>query len=331
LKIKDRKYNQFLHALDGNRVKTGSQSALMSDAELQAVIDELTPKTKTYTAIAVVFFILGIVLSTYVHVVFNEAFAMGVLILFLGTGGSFVTNAKSKKTRLKDLVSSNIVHGVLADTFELQLYAPGSYIAERTVRNSGLLQQPFNRISGSDLVEGTYRGVKFSFSDLHIQHETGSGKNRSVKTRFHGQWLICGLAKDVPFRIMLRERGGAIGAGKRAKSSIETENMDFNKRVHIETKDPHTAFYVLTPHFMEYILKAKKRANACTQMLFNGREVHIALHNGRDLFEPFGKNVFAMKNIQTLRMQMKWDVNYITGVIDELLLNENLFGTEAKQ
>jgi hypothetical protein len=62
-----------------------------------------------------------------------------------------------------------------------------------------------------------------------------------------------------------------------------------------------------------------------------GRQVHIALHNGRDLFEPGGRNAFTVNNLDNLRMQMGWDVKYITGIIDELLLNECLFAANKKE
>jgi hypothetical protein len=82
---------------------------------------------------------------------------------------------------------------------------------------------------------------------------------------------------------------------------------------------------------MEYIIKADNRADAITSMSFNEKQVHVTLHNGRDLFEPCSKKLYDLSNIAMLRMQMGWDVNYITGVIDELLLNECLFGvTETR-
>ncbi|MDR2531848.1 MAG: DUF3137 domain-containing protein [Oscillospiraceae bacterium] len=329
-RVREERYNRFLHGLDRNDVGTNmQQSPLMSDAELQTLIDELTPKIKTNTALATILTIIGFISSTFVRVGVGEFFDMLVLVVFFSMFFSFAfyfgNKAARQKKRLKCIVSNNIVRGVLTDNFELAVYAPGSHIRQSIIEHTKLIQLNWNRISGSDLVEGTYRGVRFSFSDLLLRHETGSGKNRKIVTRFKGQWLICELKKEIPWKICLRERGSD---NKRTKSTIETENIEFNQKFHIQAEDPHTAFYVLTPHFMEYIMKARRRANARTFMKFDGRQIHIALHNGRDLFEPYGKKLFVANNIVTLRMQMQWDVKYITGVIDELLYNEKLFNKE---
>jgi hypothetical protein len=345
-RAREERYHSFLHALDNNKINSRANTTYtdplahtrpqangmmfepMSDAELMSRINYLTPKIKRNTALCTVFIIIGFVLSTYVRITAGEILAFGVLILFFAAGFSFGVSAKTAKNRLKNIVSNNIVRGVLTETFDLTNYSPGCHIGQNQISWTGLIQQSWNRINGSDLVQGSYKGVRFSFSDVHLEQVTKSRKGGQTRTtRFKGQWLIVDLAKELPWVIQLRERGMSVS--KRAKSDIETENIEFNRRFHISTRDPHTAFYLLTPHFMEYILGADNRANAHTFMSFGGRQVHIALHNGRDLFEPFGKKLFAMKNIQTLRMQMQWDANYIAGIIDELLQNECLFGTGA--
>ena len=326
--IKDERYNKFLHGLDNNRA--GSHSApLLSDAELMSKINYLTPKIRTNNTICAIIMVIGFILPIFLGLGDLVDRFVGVVIMVIG--GTFGIKARQYKTQLKNLVGNNIIRGVLADKFELENYSPGCHIRQSVIEQVKLIHQPWNRISGSDLVEGTYRGVKFTFSDLFLEHVTGSGKNRKVVTRFKGQWLIVELAKEVPFKVQLRARSGTGGAGNKAKSDVETENVEFNQKFQIKTADPHTAFYVLTPHFMEYIMKAKSRSGAPASLNIDGRKIHIALHNGRDLFEPCSKKLYDTRNIEMLRNQMKWDVNYITGIIDEFLLNENLFETTPKE
>jgi len=314
----EEKYNKFLHGLDSVDISKNAEPTL-SDAELEVEINKLTPKIKLYNNLGKACTILGIFAFFPLVMIFP---LLGFLPIL--TGVIFVVKALGYEGKLKGLVSNNIVRGVLADSFTLEVYAPGSHIPQDTVEQTKLIDRNWNRISGSDLVEGVYKGVKFSFSDLHLQHVTSSGKNRKVVTRFEGQWLTLKLAKALPQSVVLKERDNT---NKNAKSDAETENMEFNQKFHITAGDPHTAFYLLTPHFMEYILQADKRADARTCMSFGGREVHIALHNGRNLFEPCGKKLYDKRNIELLRNQMRWDVKYITGIIDELLLNETLFKT----
>ncbi|MCL2638764.1 MAG: DUF3137 domain-containing protein [Oscillospiraceae bacterium] len=329
-KAKEERYNKFLHGLDNNHVNSHYSSKplpLLSDAELQRQINELTPKIKNYKFVLGFFGVIAIIFLTLARFGF---FPLGWLIGFIfliPTAFAGERVARYKK-RLKCIVSNNIVRGVLNDKFELSTYAPGAHIPQLTIQCACLLHQPWNKIKGSDLVKGSYKGVNFTFSDLHLQHETGSGKNRKVVTRFKGQWLIIDLAKKLPFGVQLKARNGDIGVGKRMKSDVETENIEFNQKFQITAPNPLDAFLILTPHFMEYILKAKHRASAQMYVSFDETQIHVALHNGRDLFEPADKKLFAENNIETLRMQMRWDVNYIANIIDEFLLNEVLFNAD---
>ncbi|MCL2638767.1 MAG: DUF3137 domain-containing protein [Oscillospiraceae bacterium] len=297
----------------------------MDDRELEARIKNLTRGLRRSTALAVIFFIfvfVGFPLGGYLGFTFIGYAALPVIAL----AAYFSYSTARYKKRLKILISNNIVRGVLSETFDLTHYAPNCHIGQSTIKNSGLLPDNWNRLSGSDMVEGFYKGVRFSFSDIHLEmvRKTKNGTTRT--TKFKGQWLVVELAKVLPWSLQLKSR---LAVGKRVKSDVETENMDFNKRFQIICRDAHTAFYILTPHFMEYILNAKHKSDSQLHMNFHGQQVHTAMHSGRDLFEPCGRKLYSMDNITALRKQMEWDVNYITSIIDELLLNENLFNTET--
>jgi hypothetical protein len=294
----------------------------MDDRELTARVNNLTRNIRNNVIFIALFIVIGIaafIFSPYAPLLI----AAGSALIAAGFGA----NIARHKKRLKSLISHNIVRGVLSEAFELTHFAPKSYIGESAIKRSGLIQQTWNTLSGSDMVEGFYKGVRFMFSDIHLQLIVKRKNQNTKKTIFKGQWLIIEPAKDIPWGLTLRSR---LAVGKRAKSDIETENIEFNKRFLIQSQDPHTAFYILTPHFMEYILGAKHKANSQIHFNFYGREVHAALYNGRDLFEPKGRNLFSKDNITALRGQMEWDVNYIKSIIDELLLNENLFNTEKE-
>jgi hypothetical protein len=294
---------------------------VLDDDELAVKIKEYKRKIKLCFILAPIVTVIGGILLFFSVILLGEIgvyITSPVILIGMGLGA----NVALYKSRLKQIIGSSIVRGVLADRFELKVYAPENHIKSGIIRRTRLIPD-FNKTSGSDLVIGSYKGVRFKFSDVHLEHESGQ-KFKTRTTRFKGQWLILELKKDLPWRLVLRERGLD---NKLAKSTVETENIEFNKRFHIQAQDSLTAFKIFTPHFMEYILKADNRASARTFMNFDGRQVHVALHNGRDLFEIKGKKShFAVNNIATLRMQMRWDVNYITSVIDELLYNENLFG-----
>ncbi|MCL2018218.1 MAG: DUF3137 domain-containing protein [Oscillospiraceae bacterium] len=311
-----------------NRVGERDMPLPVTDDEIKSRINFYIPKIKRNNIISVILICLGVVIFIFAFVYANENLyssledTLGIALIpsapVLIVGGAFLNSAFHDKKRLSSYIRGNVVKCFLAERFELKYYASARHILPEKIRWTGLINN-WSRIDGSDLTEGCYKGVKFSFSDIHLS----TGDEKASVTLFKGQWLILELNNEIPWGVKLRERGID---NKLAKSDVETENIEFNKKFEIKSSDPHTAFYILTPHFMEYILKADKRAQARTYISIDGTQIHVALHSGRDLFEPGEKGMFDIKNIDALRMQVKWDINYITGVIDAFLESEKFFG-----
>ncbi|MCL2697163.1 MAG: DUF3137 domain-containing protein [Oscillospiraceae bacterium] len=306
-------------------------SYALKDTELDELIKELTPKIRTNSVIAGISGFIGFICSSIgwysIDVQLALGRGLGLLVLgFIGLTAASMTGmtANRHKKKLKFAISDSVVRCALATRFEIDRYSPSGCIRRDIIMYAGLIHRSWNKISGSDLIEGAYKGIGFTFSDVFLEQVSANKKGserRSVV--FKGQWLILELAKPLTFGVQLRGRRG----GDSAKSDIETESMEFNKRFQIIASNPHTAFYILTPQLIEQILKAAGRANAQMSVSFDGDKMHIALDSGRDLFELCSekRKMFKVNNIETLRMQMRWDVNYIANIIDELLLNETLF------
>jgi len=235
----------------------------------------------------------------------------------------FVVKWLQVSTSIKRLVAGSMVRDALSEAFELTSYEPECHIDRAQIEPTRLIEK-WDDIFGSDLVRGTYKGVAFAFSDIILLETTeDSDGDTQHKTKFSGQWLVCTLQKEIPEPLRLRE-------GRR-KSDMETENAAFNKKFQILTRDPHTAFYVLTPHFMDYILAMDRQADARTYLCFSGRQAHVAFHNKkRNLFEVNTRKLRNENDIALLRGQIKQEAKYMTDIIDELLRNQYLFGTEEK-
>lgn len=93
---------------------------------------------------------------------------LGLLCIpFLVVLGKSV-NALERK--IKSLTGEYLVKGVLAEKVQVEKYAPNEYINPDFVKNCNILPN-YDRISGSDYVSGTYRGVPFTFCDLHLQYK----------------------------------------------------------------------------------------------------------------------------------------------------------------
>lgn len=224
----------------------------------------------------------------------------------------------------KGLISDCITAGALKEVFDWVEYNHKGYVNPDDIRASELIPR-WRDCKGSDLVAGEYRGLRLRFSDIELTHTEGGGKNKKTVTDFKGQWLVLELTKRLDAHLRVIERGQPSRLS--TKSDIETENMEFNKKFQIKTDDPHTAFLILTPHFMEYINQMDFKArHAKTSLWFSNNCVHIALHNYLDLFEPGG--IFKPENFFALRDRINDQISYITGIVDELMLNDYLFGRD---
>jgi hypothetical protein len=239
-----------------------------------------------------------------------------VIALFAFVYGSYEQEAKK-------LVSDNVTFGALNKVFTHVTHNPNGSVSMSDIRAAKLFRN-WSGCSGSDKVTAEYRGLRLVFSDIKLTYE----ENDETMTAFEGQWLIIDLSKTLNANLRVIDRRTSSGRLD-GKSDIETESMEFNRKFQILTDDPHTAFLILTPQFMEFINRISAKAGARICLWFSNSSVHIALHSGRNLFEiETGANPLEPRpeSIIELRDRIKNEIGYITGVLDELALNDYLFG-----
>lgn len=113
---------------------------------------------------------------------------------------------------------------------------------------------------------------------------------------------------------------------KKKFSSVEMEDVEFNKYFSVYAENEHEAFYILTPHFMEKIKEVTKKLNCGIMFGFIDSKLHIAIDNNEDSFEY---NVFKPINEQEVSDNIVKDIKVITNFVDELNLDNNLFRREV--
>ncbi|MCD7854492.1 MAG: DUF3137 domain-containing protein [Clostridiales bacterium] len=254
---------------------------------------------------------------------------LGIILLFAG-----LIYRKKAKTRIKDLISENIMPQILDEFFDDWEYNPKERLPDTIVRTVDLEIPHYVKVKGSDYIKAAYKGINLEMSDIEfIDEETEVRSNSKgetyVETRdvtvFKGMWVVCDFNKQLSADLLLREkRKGENVVGKviKGKNTVETESEAFNKKYVIRTADPHTAFYVLTPHMMEYILSMDEKAGGQTHMRFCGSKLHLAVNSGRDAFEIKGRDV---KNIDKIKENFTADLKYVTDLIDELRLCKSIY------
>lgn len=225
--------------------------------------------------------------------------------------------------KMKANFGASLVRNALSKVFDRVEYMPFHRLPDHVMELSEM-KLPFDvdRIEGSDYTRAVYHGLELEFSDVKLIDRRSNGKHTSNVTVFEGLWLVCDFRKPISSGILLRERNGGsirffekLGHGGNV---IETENVEFNKKFLIVCEDQHDAFYVLTPHMMEYINRMDEWGMGVSYMRFTrSGKVHIAIHSGLDFFELDSKTDPAMLTEKFLD-----EVGYITGLIDTLHLSD---------
>lgn len=239
----------------------------------------------------------------------------------------------SKRTQtVKKLLSENIVSGVLNEVFENVEYNAFERIPSAQVKDAGMVFPfEYDSVRGSDYIKGVYKGLNVELSDVELYHvvshydeEMQQWKDDEQKV-FMGQWLICDFGKQLSGEVHLSANAKALRR-QRKNDSVEMENTAFNDRFLVTAQDAQEAYYLLTPHMMEYILSAAGKAGGEVYMAFlRGGRLHIAVKTDRDFFE-FGR---SEANVERLRQKFLGELHWFTDIIDALRLESSLYKKET--
>ncbi len=297
--------------------KTSKQA--LTDAELNEKIRSLQSKSRLFKILAMI--TVGIIVITVIssgieNVSFGLTFALVIAaVVFLMVGlynGSL----------LKDFISDNIVKQSVEAVFDEATYVQNKHISDSNVAVSRMGLPHYDRVDGNDYVVGKYKGLSIEMSDVtlvveEVSTDDDGNEQRNDRDVFKGLWLICDFEKELSADMRLWEWGGL----RHKDKGIITDNEAFNKLFRIESEVEVEAFYILTPHMMEYILGVKDKARGQLHMCFsrNGK-VQIAIDSGRDSFEA-GKETDAA----ALRARFVREIRYVTDIIDELRLVDTLY------
>lgn len=290
----------------------------MTDEQLAAALGQHRSKAafgKVLTGIGMAIFLIGI----FTH------FAVCVIGFIVAGVGTVISGKHSEA--LKRQLGDELVRGALEEVFGKVEYEPFRHISEETARSAGMLFPfGFNVVNGSDRIRAVYHGLNIELSDVELvertdyyDEETSEWKHTDKKV-FSGQWLACDFGKELSADLRLAE-SAKLNRRERA-NSITTDNEAFNRRFVVRSENEHEAFYILTPHMMEYILSMAQKSGGEVYMSFlRGGKLHVALASGRDLFE-LGKGTV---DAAALRQKFAGEIRWFTGLLDELRLVDPLY------
>ena len=220
------------------------------------------------------------------------------------------------------------VLSALKKSFDNLVYKPDEGFEEEKIASYKMINMG-DRHSSNDYISGKYKNINFEQADIHIEEEHESRDSDGNKTTtwvtiFQGRWMIFDFNKrfrakiqiiSPKFRVASRSFGTEL-------STVQMEDMEFNKMFKIYSENEHDAFYILTPHFMEKIKKIFKELNTPMMFCFMDNKLHIAIDNRQDSFEY---NVLKPIDEEEVNNSIMKDIKLITDFVNELNLDNDLF------
>ena len=286
------------------------------EAELQSLRSKATvAKILTYGsgAAAILCFITGLI---PVAIVF--------IVLALVGGYQLEKNSSRLKKILSDNVISSVLKEALGDAVEYNLWGK---------INPGSMVFPFsyNCADGSDHIKAVYHGVNVELGDIELidESEVTDEEGRTERTRntqFKGQWLTCDFGKELAGEVYISERTKK--TRRSLKSNVTMDNEQFDKRFCVRADDPQEAYYLLTPHMMEYITAMADKSGGTVYLSFlRSGKLHVAVQTGRDFFELGKTNTDA----ETLRRKFLGELRWFTDIVDTLRVEDTIYKKEANE
>ena len=277
----------------------------------------------------VILCIVGTAVFLTIHFRMDPGILLGSVVLSVILAvGAYRFIGKDYIAEFKILIIDRIVRFI----DENLSYNRMGYISKSAFMLSQIFKTKPNRYKGDDLVSGKVGETKIQFSELNAEYESGSGKNRSVRTVFRGLFFIGDFNKDFTCRTVVlpdtaEKLFGRIGQKLQSMNLvrddlIKLDDPEFEKLFVVYGNDQVGARYVLSTSLMKRIVDFKNKTNRDIYLSFIGSMVFVAISYKRNLFEP---RIFeTLLDFEPVREYFE-DLQMAVGIVDDLNLNTRIW------
>jgi hypothetical protein len=205
-------------------------------------------------------------------------------------------------------------------------YKPGMCINRNDYENSGLFLKTPDRYQGDDYIEGKRDKTFFCFSELHTEYKVNTGKSSYWETIFRGIFFIADFNKKISNRTYVWSSENpqlnfftkTFSSFSRNLEKVTLESNDFDKEFIVYGSDQVEARYILTPSFMERMMKLRETMGSGISFSFVDTNINVAVPIKENLFEP---KIFSANDYQKLGDYYN-TIYIVFDIIDELHLND---------
>ncbi|MFP4187653.1 MAG: DUF3137 domain-containing protein [Acholeplasmataceae bacterium] len=249
--------------------------------------------------------LFGILLAfvSFLLFMFNPFAVIGVIV-----GGIAIAVSSKLLKKLSVEFKEIYVRDALKEIIPTAEYDPKKGFDEERVYASKILKKE-DRYASEDYLKGTIKGRTFESADVHLKDVRSNGKSTTVVTVFQGRFFMIdaryGFEEDV---YVVPNRYWPFGAPDDLKK-VELESIRFNESFDVFSKNEQSAFYLLTPLFMEKLEEFARFAQK-TMFGFTQDRVYVAIDTRKDAFD--------------LGMYKPVDSSYVDDINKEISLIEEL-------
>lgn len=180
---------------------------------------------------------------------------------------------------------------------------------------------------GNDLVVGKLDNIDFTFCDLELKvlvwvdEKTGEEYETTI---FQGLFFVADFNKKTQGRIIVMPK---TKINKNGYKKIKMDNSEFNDEFSVFGSDIQQTMYILTPAFMERILRLKRLMKCPISLSFLDNKIFIKIDRGHDSFEPnLDKNIIS----QSIAPRIKAELNAMFDIVKILKLNSKIWILNAQ-
>ena len=188
-------------------------------------------------------------------------------------------------------------------------YSPTSFISVESLKDSQIIPS-YQKESTEDYVKGSYADINIELMEAKLTMEEGSGKSRRTVTVFKGAFIFFDMKKKFLGKTIMKRDRGKMGNWFNSVDHLKKVGLvdpKFEKEFEVYSNDQVEARYILSPTFMENIVKLNDIYGGAIQCSFYANRMLIMLSSMVNRFEvgsPFEPATFE-KEIKDILSQMQ--------------------------
>lgn len=179
-----------------------------------------------------------------------------------------------------------------------------------------------NRYSSEDYFTGTYKGIRITLSEIHLERRQRSGKRTSYVTVFKGLVVLIGMPREKFYgHTLLLENTNRLAQWFTEKNHqldrADLVDPEFEKAFDVYTSDQVEARYLIDPVMIENLKKMRDTYDAKNfSAAYFKNQVLVLLPSHKNYFEP--ASIYTLATDPSSIISMKQELGQILDLIDRL-------------